>query len=103
MPAHRHLQLNGLNAIQACSVARLSEIDTEASLRIHVVLIADDQSLCKSHLEKLRVNAALATEWVLSTGQEYHVDKPDKTAVLLMGQAGQYAHTMRIQFTWPVE
>ena len=40
-----------------------------------------------SSLGKLRKSAQIATKWAQTTAQEYHVDKPDKTAVLLLGQA----------------
>ena len=54
---------------------------------MHILLIADDQILPASSRAGLQVAATLAGEWAEFTAQQYHIDKPDKTAVLLMGQA----------------
>ena len=62
-------------------------MDAQATLRLHILLIADDQILPESSLRKLQAAVDLAAEWASSTGQEYHVDQPNKTAILLLGQA----------------
>ena len=83
----RYQLLAGLNAMDPASAEVLSGIDSEANLRLHILLIADDQILPESSIEKLRHAAALASEWAVTAAQQYHVDAPDKTAVLLLGQA----------------
>ena len=85
-PAER-LQLQHLNALCESSASRLPKIDGEAQQRLHILFIADDQILPASCLKGLQQSAVLAGDWASCTAQEYHVDKPEKTAVLLMGQA----------------
>ena len=80
-----------LNALSCSSETALAQIDAVASERLHILLIADDQIMPESSLGKLRSSASVASEWARATGQEYHVDKPDKTAVLLLGQAAHPA------------
>ena len=43
--------LMGHNALSACSVQSLSFLDSLASLRVHILLVADDQIMPASHLE----------------------------------------------------
>ena len=67
----------------------LAKADQAASTRLHILLIADDQILPASHSQSSQASVNLASEWATMTGQHYHVDKPDKTAVLLLGKAAQ--------------
>jgi hypothetical protein len=84
-----HESVRGQEALRPTSAAALSAIDATAVLKLHILLIADDQILPASNIESLRKSADLADAWASMTGQEYHVDKPDKTAVLLLGQAAK--------------
>lgn len=85
--AHRFAEHVGLNALCESSAGILSSLDLEVTLRLHISFIADDQIIPESTMGKLQVDADIATEWARTTAQEHHVDKPDKTAVLLLGQA----------------
>ena len=80
-------QVLGLSALSPESAPALAASDRCASQRLHILHIADDQIIPESSTAKLQEAANLATEWAAATGQEYHVDHPDKTAVLLVGQA----------------
>ena len=89
IPSSRLLEFGALNALLDSSAHSLESLDVEASLRLHILLIADDQIIPASSLSQLRSAAAIATGWARMTAQEYHVDKPDKTAILLLGRAAQ--------------
>ena len=84
-------QMEGLSATDRQSAVQLTRIDAEAESRLHVLLIADDQIMPESSLVKLQESAVLASEWASLTGQAYHVETPEKTAVLVLGQAEREA------------
>ena len=87
IPSHRQQELAGLCALSPVSAQHSAALDGSASLRMHILLIADDQIIPESSLERLRLDAQLASTWASSTAQEYHVNSPDKTAILLLGRA----------------
>lgn len=87
VPVQRHQELARLDAMCPSSAPQLAAFDKTAALRLHILLIADDQIIPESSLERLRADVKLATTWATSTAQEYHVETPDKTAILLLGRA----------------
>ncbi len=63
------LALQQCHALENDSVGALSRIDAACSLRLHILLIADDQILPESSMEKFRVSARMASEWASSVAQ----------------------------------
>ena len=89
IPRNMWSKLAGANALDDSCSDLLASLDAAASTRLHILLVADDQILPESSLKKLSLASALADDWAKATAQEYHVGKPDKTAVLLLGQAAR--------------
>ena len=54
-------------------------------MRVHILLVADDQIFPESCIMRLQASVSIAEQWAHATHQEYHVGTPEKTAVLLIG------------------
>jgi hypothetical protein len=87
IPAELLLRLADLDPLDPSCAEQLWQADAAASIRLHILLIADDQILPESSLSRLAGAVAIADEWAKQTRQVYHVATPEKTAVLLLGRA----------------
>ena len=79
----------GLDALCPMSASALGDLDCNAATRLYILSKADDLIIPASNLRSLQASAKLTGEWANMTAQQYHVDKPDKTAVFLIGQAAR--------------
>ena len=89
VPTHAMLALQGSDALAPVSMSSFAAADSLATQRIPIMLVADDQILPESCITKAQQVADIATQWAQSTGQQYHVATPDKTAMLLIGDAAR--------------
>ena len=85
VPVESLRQLQGVDILDDSSMGRIMAVEAQASRRVPIMLVADDQILPESCLKRLQQGASIASKWAVATGQQYHVATPDKTSVLMVG------------------